>query len=110
MILFEVIGVAILWWYGTGWIPYIIAVVCVVNGQVHITSYYRDISLSIKVRIFYVAHDTGHIVFKNWHFLKNIYWGFCLGLSAGWWKFRHDQHHAKPNVVSIIMTDHDRIH
>ena len=47
MILFEVMGVAILWWFGTGWIPYIIAGVCVVNGQVHINSYYRDISLFI---------------------------------------------------------------
>ena len=60
--------------------------------------------------MFFIAHDTGHIVFKNWYFLSNICWGFCQGWSAAWWKFHHSQHHAKPNVVSIIMIDHDRVH
>ena len=51
----------------------------------------------------------GHIVFKDWDFLTDIYWGFCQGWSATWWNFRHDQHDAKPNVVSIIIADHDTL-
>ena len=44
-VLFEIMGVGILWWFGTGWISYITALVCVVISQVHITSCYRDTSL-----------------------------------------------------------------
>ena len=62
------------------------------------------------MKVFFAAHDLGHTIPMKWDFLTDIYWGFCQGWSAGWWKFRHDQHHAKPNVVSIIMTDHDRIY
>ena len=62
------------------------------------------------MKLIYIAHDVGHVVSKTWRLVHNIYMGFFQGWSATWWKFRHFQHHAKPNVVRIIMTDNDMIH
>ena len=61
------------------------------------------------MKFFGMGHEVGHVVFKNWRLVQKIFWDFFQGWPSSWWKFRHYQHHAKPNVVRIIMTDHNRI-
>jgi fatty acid desaturase len=31
-----------------------------------------------------------------------FFMGFIKGASSQWWNHLHNQHHAKPNVVSIL--------
>lgn len=51
----------------------------------------------------WLQHDFGHIaVFEN-NKLNNYFHVFIIsilkGASANWWKYRHNRHHAKPNIL-----------
>lgn len=62
-----------------------------------------------QVQAGWLQHDFGHLsVFdetvkdklwntnKFWHYLTI---SFMKGASSSWWRFRHNQHHAKPNII-----------
>jgi len=85
---FEFAAYFILFQFGTGWFPYMAALVCYVIAE---------------AQCGWVQHDFGHLsVFKKskWnHFLHQIYIGLTKGASADWWNHMHFQHHAKPNII-----------
>ncbi|XP_022102086.1 fatty acid desaturase 2-like [Acanthaster planci] len=85
---FEVLGWFVLWYYGTGWVPYLTASVLLLLAQ---------------GQAGWFQHDLGHLtVFKKsrWnHLLHGFILGGLKGSSAHWWNYRHFQHHAKPNIV-----------
>ncbi|XP_033628616.1 acyl-CoA 6-desaturase-like [Asterias rubens] len=89
----DVLGWFVMWYFGTGWLPYLTSafLLLVVQGQ---SGWFQ--------------HDLGHLsVFKksSWnHALHGFILGGMKGSSAHWWNYRHFQHHAKPN---IIMKDPD---
>lgn len=85
---FEFASYFILFRFGTGWLPYITALVCYVIAE---------------AQCGWVQHDFGHLsVFKKskWnHLLHQIFIGLTKGASADWWNHLHFQHHSKPNVI-----------
>jgi fatty acid desaturase 2 (delta-6 desaturase) len=85
---FEFASYFVIFRYGTGWIPYLTALVLYVIAE---------------VQCGWVQHDFGHLsVFKksSWnHLLHQFYIGLTKGASADWWNHMHFQHHAKPNVI-----------
>ena len=87
IVLFEVLGFAILWYYGNGWLPWLMAAVCLTVSQ---------------AQAGWLQHDFGHrSVFNNTRlnkFVHDLSICYMKGVSSGWWNFRHYQHHAKPNV------------
>ncbi|XP_072164639.1 acyl-CoA (8-3)-desaturase-like [Diadema setosum] len=52
----------------------------------------------------WLNHDFGHLsVFKSSklnHFVQILVFNGIQGAPASWWKYRHYQHHAKPNVIN----------
>lgn len=88
ILMFEVLAYLTLWYYGTGWIPWIVSVLCytIVQGQASWTQ-----------------HDFGHLsVFKNTrlnHLLHLFLMNQIKGAASDWWNHLHYQHHAKPNVM-----------
>ncbi|XP_076459239.1 acyl-CoA Delta-6 desaturase-like [Babylonia areolata] len=85
-VLLEVLAVAVLWAFGTGWLPWLTALLLFVVSQ---------------AQSGWSQHDYGHHnVFKStkWnHIFHHLIIGFFKGASSHWWNFRHFQHHAKPN-------------
>jgi fatty acid desaturase len=59
-----------------------------------------------KAQSDWTQHDYGHLsVFKSSklnHYMHLFFMGFIKGASSQWWNHLHNQHHAKPNVVSIL--------
>jgi acyl-lipid Delta6-acetylenase / acyl-lipid (9-3)-desaturase len=59
----------------------------------------------------WLAHDfLHHQVFKNRYFgdLGGIFWGnIAQGFSVGWWKNKHNTHHAVPNLHESCPDAHD---
>ena len=59
----------------------------------------------IKAQSDWTQHDYGHLsVFKNTNlnrYMHLFFMGFVKGASSHWWSHMHNQHHAKPNIVSI---------
>ncbi|XP_071791216.1 acyl-CoA 6-desaturase-like [Asterias amurensis] len=84
----EVLGWMVLWFYGTGWSPYLLAAAILTTSQ---------------AQSGWFQHDLGHLsVFSQsrWnHWLHNFVIGGLKAASAHWWNYRHFQHHAKPNIV-----------
>ncbi|XP_050388594.1 acyl-CoA 6-desaturase [Patella vulgata] len=88
LVVFEMLAVAIFWYFGTGIIPYLLASVFLVTAQ---------------AQAGWSQHDFGHLsVFKSskWNhrihiFILNVF----KGASSSWWNYRHFQHHAKPNII-----------
>jgi len=60
-----------------------------------------------KAQTGWSQHDYGHLsVFRSSkmnRFFHLIFIGVIKGASADWWKFLHNRHHAKPNVVSFVI-------
>ncbi|VDO61320.1 unnamed protein product [Schistosoma curassoni] len=56
----------------------------------------------------WLQHDLGHLsVFGSTrinHIFHEIILGLTKGASCHWWNHMHSQHHAKPNVVSYILS------
>uniref|UniRef100_A0A8W8KT35 Cytochrome b5 heme-binding domain-containing protein n=1 Tax=Magallana gigas TaxID=29159 RepID=A0A8W8KT35_MAGGI len=81
IIAMEVMAYLTLYYFGTGWIPFLVSV-CLYST---------------------VQHDFGHLsVFKNTTFDHMVHFftmGFTKGASPSWWNHMHYQHHAKPNVM-----------
>ena len=48
-------------------------------------------------------HDFGHSSFFAKHrynrYIQMFYIGLIKGGSVDWWNHKHNQHHAKPNVI-----------
>ncbi|ELU14138.1 hypothetical protein CAPTEDRAFT_121275 [Capitella teleta] len=86
---FELLGWWILYQYGTGWIPYIIAGLCIGTAQ---------------MQAGWNQHDYGHLsVFPNtrWnHWMHIFIINIFKGASSDWWNHRHHNHHSKPNIIN----------
>ncbi|XP_070344076.1 fatty acid desaturase 3 isoform X4 [Equus asinus] len=58
---------------------------------------------SSQMQCWCLQHDLGHTsVFRKsrWdHLTQQFVMGHLKGFSTQWWNFRHDQHHAKTNVL-----------
>nr|WPT09940.1 front end desaturase B [Namalycastis rhodochorde] len=84
---FEVLGYFIMSTFGVSWPVYLVATACLVTTQ---------------AQAGWSQHDYGHwSVFKNRkanHAGQQFLLGFIKGASKQWWNFRHNQHHAKPNI------------
>ncbi|XP_076440106.1 acyl-CoA Delta-4 desaturase-like [Babylonia areolata] len=87
--LLEGLAVATFWYWGTGWLPWLAAVLLYASAQ---------------AQAGWTQHDYGHhSVFAKTsmnHVFHHLTIGFLKGASSHWWNFRHFQHHAKPNRVS----------
>ncbi|CAF0958212.1 unnamed protein product [Adineta steineri] len=85
---FEYAAYFVVFRFGTGWLPYLAAIVFYVIAE---------------AQCGWIQHDFGHLsVFKKskWnHLLHQIFIGFTKGASADWWNHMHFQHHSKPNVI-----------
>ncbi|CAN0082246.1 unnamed protein product, partial [Ectocarpus sp. 12 AP-2014] len=59
----------------------------------------------------WLAHDfLHHQVFKNRAYgdLAGVFWGNLMqGFSVGWWKNKHNTHHAVPNLHESSADAHD---
>ncbi|XP_025080864.1 fatty acid desaturase 2-like isoform X1 [Pomacea canaliculata] len=89
IIAFEVLGYLVMKQFGTGWIPYLITLLC---------------CTIVQAQSAWLQHDFGHLsVFKNMFKLDQLLhyftMGFLKGASPHWWNHMHYQHHAKPNVI-----------
>ncbi|XP_022103051.1 fatty acid desaturase 2-like [Acanthaster planci] len=84
----EVLAWAVLWCFGVGWLPYLLATVLLTVEQAQSS---------------WFLHDLGHLsVFRKsrWnHLLQYFVTGALKGASCHWWNYRHYQHHAKPNII-----------
>ena len=84
----EVLAYLTLYYFGTGWLPFIVSML---------------LYATMQVQVCFSSHDFGHLsVFHNrtWdHFFHFFTLGFLKGLSPVWWNQMHYQHHAKPNVL-----------
>lgn len=89
----EGLSVWILYMFGTGWLPYILAGISIATAQ---------------AQAGWLQHDFGHLsVFKGFkrgsvydHFVHHIVIGTFKGASSNWWNWRHYNHHAKPNILN----------
>ncbi|XP_067686671.1 fatty acid desaturase 2-like [Haliotis asinina] len=88
LVAMEVGAAATMYYYGTDWLPYMVAVLLYATCQ---------------AQAGWTQHDYGHLsVFNSSklnHWAHHIVIGFIKGASSHWWNFRHNQHHCKPNVV-----------
>ncbi|XP_056013481.1 acyl-CoA 6-desaturase-like isoform X4 [Ostrea edulis] len=84
----EVMAYFTLYYFGTGWIPFLVSV-C--------------LYATVQAQCGWLQHDFGHMsVFKNPtldHLVHFLTMGFTKGASPSWWNHMHYQHHAKPNVM-----------
>ncbi|KAK2187909.1 hypothetical protein NP493_150g00034 [Ridgeia piscesae] len=89
LIFFELIGLFIICYYGTGWLPWTLSVFLLAAGQ---------------AQAGWSQHDFGHLsVFKSVPLNHAMHWFtmcFMKGASCDWWNHLHNQHHSKPNVIN----------
>ena len=90
IVLLHITGYFILLNYGGRIIPTLCALICHVIAQAQAD---------------WTQHDYGHSSFfeksKFNRYLHLFFMGFIKGASAEWWSHMHNQHHAKPNIVSL---------
>ncbi|XP_032894949.1 acyl-CoA 6-desaturase isoform X2 [Amblyraja radiata] len=76
-------------YFGSGWIPTLMAALILATSQ---------------AQSGWLQHDFGHLsVFRKtkWnHLLHKFLIGHMKGASGNWWNHRHFQHHAKPNIFN----------
>ncbi|CAD5124890.1 DgyrCDS13142 [Dimorphilus gyrociliatus] len=88
ILVMEAIGIFIMYYYGTGWLPYVIAAIFLTAAQ---------------AQAGWAQHDYGHLsVLPNSklnHWAHIFVINFLKGASSDWWNYRHFNHHSKPNVV-----------
>lgn len=84
----DIAGCLILWYFGTGWLPFLSAAICLTIAQ---------------AQAGWSQHDYGHLSVCNrsrWnHWIHLFLINFMKGASASWWNYRHFNHHAKPNII-----------
>lgn len=84
----EGMAVGVFWYFGTGWLSWLVAMVLFAAAQ---------------AQAGWTQHDYGHhSVFRSVrlnHWFHHLTVGFMKGASSHWWNFRHFQHHAKPNKL-----------
>nr|AIC34709.1 delta-5 fatty acyl desaturase [Mimachlamys nobilis] len=89
ILVLEVMSYWVMAYFGTGWLPCIVSMMCAVT---------------VQAQAGWVQHDFGHLsVLKNSkmdHFVQNFLMGIIKGASPHWWNYLHFQHHAKPNVIN----------
>jgi len=90
VVLFELLGWFVLFYFGNNWLTWLAAAVCLASAQ---------------AQAGWLQHDFGHLsVFykdSNWnHIVHHFVIGFLKGASSSWWNHRHFLHHSKPNVIA----------
>ncbi|KAK7506439.1 hypothetical protein BaRGS_00002551 [Batillaria attramentaria] len=90
IIALEVGAWLLLYYFGTGWLTLLAASVLLVTAQ---------------AQAGWAQHDFGHLSVFNSSRLNHITHIFIInflkGASSAWWNYRHYQHHAKPNRISM---------
>ncbi|CAC5422726.1 FADS2 [Mytilus coruscus] len=88
VVVFEILAYLTLYYFGSGWIPFLVSVL--LYG-------------AFQAQSAYLSHDFGHLaVFHNTaldRFFEYYLLAFNKGASPHWWNHMHFQHHAKPNVM-----------
>jgi len=88
LIFFEVLAYLTLWYFGVGWLPWMVSVL---------------FNTIVQAEAGWSQHDFGHLsVFKNNkinHTFHSLVMNLIKGASTSWWQHLHNQHHAKPNVI-----------
>lgn len=89
LIFFEALAYFTMFYYGTGWLPYLTSML------------FLTIALS---QAGWSQHDFGHLsVFKSNrlnHAFHSLVMNLIKGASTSWWRHLHNQHHSKPNVIN----------
>lgn len=89
LIFFEILAYLTMWYFGAGWLPYLVSV------------FFNTI---VQAEAGWSQHDFGHLsVFKDNrinHIFHSLVMNLMKGASTSWWKHLHNQHHAKPNVIN----------
>ncbi|XP_069108209.1 acyl-CoA 6-desaturase-like [Argopecten irradians] len=83
----EVLSYMVMAYFGTGWLPYLVSLLC---------------SVILQAQASWIQHDFGHFsMFRSKldHVVQNYVMGIVKGISPSWWNYLHFQHHAKPNVI-----------
>lgn len=90
IVFLHVLGFYILWNYGYDTVPLLAALSCHIIAQAQAA---------------WTQHDYGHSsIFKkpkHNQLVQAFFLGLIKGACAEWWTNLHNQHHAKPNVVSL---------
>ncbi|KAL5005706.1 hypothetical protein ScPMuIL_016864 [Solemya velum] len=90
IIALEILALCVFWYFGAGWGPYFVVVLILTTSQ---------------SQAGWTQHDYGHLsVFESntWnHLFHHLTIGQLKGAASHWWNFRHNQHHAKPNVLKM---------
>ncbi|KAM9753034.1 acyl-CoA Delta-6 desaturase-like [Menidia menidia] len=88
ILLLEALAWLLVWYWGTSWTPTLLCSLLLTTAQ---------------AQAGWLQHDFGHLsVFKKsrWNrLMHSIVFGHFKGASPNWWNHRHNQHHAKPNVM-----------
>ncbi|VDI37149.1 acyl-CoA 6-desaturase (Delta-6 desaturase) [Mytilus galloprovincialis] len=88
VVVFEILAYLTLYYFGSGWIPFVISLL-----------FYG----TFQAQSAFLSHDFGHLaVFHNTsmdRFFEYYLLAFNKGASPHWWNHMHFQHHAKPNVI-----------
>lgn len=88
IIAFEILAYLTLYYWGTGWLPWLVSVMCY---------------SIVEAQSGWTQHDFGHLsVFNSTrfnHWMHQYIMCFTKGASCDWWNHLHYQHHAKPNVL-----------
>lgn len=89
LIFFEILAYLTFYYFGTGWLPYLVSVI-----------FYTIVQSEAG----WSQHDFGHLsVFKD-NRLNHVMHSFVMncikGASTSWWQHLHNQHHSKPNVLN----------
>lgn len=84
----EVMAYLTLYYFGTGWGPFVASVIFYATCQ---------------VQNGWLQHDFGHLSVFHHRIWDKVFqyfiFGFIKGASPHWWNHMHYQHHAKPNVM-----------
>lgn len=91
IVFFQITGYYLLWNYGSSegnFFPLLCSLICLLIAQGQSS---------------WVQHDYGHLsVFSKSKFNRYVqifFIGLIKGASCEWWRYLHNQHHAKPNVI-----------
>lgn len=88
LVVIELAALAVLYYGGNGWLPWLASAV---------------LMATVQAQAGWSQHDFGHLsVCKTsyWnHFIHQFVMSLTKGAAPSWWNHLHYQHHAKPNVL-----------
>eukprot|EP01124_Arcella_intermedia_P010049 TRINITY_DN16608_c0_g1_i1.p1 TRINITY_DN16608_c0_g1~~TRINITY_DN16608_c0_g1_i1.p1 ORF type:complete len:363 (+),score=66.62 TRINITY_DN16608_c0_g1_i1:270-1358(+) len=102
IVLLEIVGHCLALYFGlSGWLNWIVVASVLATGQIQAGWLQHDLGhLSVfPVHPRAIPKENCSILKENqsWHYLVIC---FMKGASSSWWKYRHNQHHSKPNIIN----------